>query len=145
MGLDGDLRARGDRFLGILNGLDTDLWDPATDAALPATYSRDDRTGKAACRAALLEELGLGPADDRPVLSMIGRLDRQKGFDLLADATPALLERGFRLAVLGTGSPEVVAPLRPSPTRRRVEAGLRWSTASTATWPGRCTQARTAF
>ena len=103
---------QGDRFLGILNGLDTDLWDPATDAALPATYSRDDRTGKAACRAALLEELGLGPADDRPVLSMIGRLDRQKGFDLLADATPALLEQGFRLAVLGTGSPEVVAPLR---------------------------------
>jgi starch synthase len=112
MGLDADLRARGDRFFGILNGLDTDLWDPASDAALPATYSRDDRAAKAACRAGLLEELGLDPADDRPVLSMIGRLDRQKGFDLLAVATPALLEQGFRLAILGTGSPEVVAPLR---------------------------------
>ena len=112
MGLDADLRAKGDRFFGILNGLDTDLWDPATDAALPASYSREDRTGKAECRRALLDELGLDSSDDRPVLSMIGRLDRQKGFDLLADATPALLERGFRLAILGTGSPEVVAPLR---------------------------------
>lgn len=112
MGLDGDLRARGDRFFGILNGLDTDLWDPATDATLPAAYSLDNRAGKATCRASLLDELGLDPADDRPLLSMIGRLDRQKGFDLLAAATPALLEQGFRFAILGTGSPEVVAPLR---------------------------------
>ncbi len=112
MGLDGNLRAKGDRFFGILNGLDTELWDPATDDALPDRYSRENRAGKAVCRSALLEELGLDPADARPVLAMIGRLDRQKGFDLLAAATPALLERGFRLAVLGTGNPEVVEPLR---------------------------------
>jgi starch synthase len=112
MGLDDALRARGGTFIGILNGLDTDLWDPATDAALAATYARADRSGKARCRAALLTELGLDPADDRPVLSMIGRLDRQKGFDLLAAAAPTLLSRGLRLAVLGSGSPDVVAPLR---------------------------------
>ena len=112
MGLDSDLRAKGDRFFGILNGLDTDLWDPATDASLPARYSRENRSGKAECRRSLLAELGLDPADDRPVLAMIGRLDRQKGFDLLADATPALLERGFRLAVLGTGTPDVGDRLR---------------------------------
>ena len=112
MGLDDHLRGRGDGFFGILNGLDTDLWDPATDEALPALYSRENRSGKAACRRAVLEELGLDPSDERPVLSMIGRLDRQKGFDLLAAATPELLERGFRLAVLGTGAPDVVAPLR---------------------------------
>jgi starch synthase len=112
MGLDDALRARGDTFVGILNGIDTDLWDPATDAALAAPYSRADRSGKARCRAALLTELGLDPADDRPVLSMIGRLDRQKGFDLLAAAAPGLLSRGIRLAVLGSGSPDVVAPLR---------------------------------
>jgi starch synthase len=112
MGLEDGLRARGDRFLGILNGLDTDLWNPATDAALPATYSAEDRSGKATCRSSLLTELGLDPADPRPVLSMVGRLDRQKGFDLLAEATPALLDGGFRLAVLGSGNYDVVAPLR---------------------------------
>ncbi|MEZ0241521.1 MAG: glycogen synthase [Chloroflexota bacterium] len=112
MGLDGALRAREVDFFGIVNGLDTDLWDPATDAALPSRYSSADRSGKAACRAGLLAELGLDPADPRPVLAMIGRLDRQKGFDLLAEATPALLVDGFRLAVLGSGNPEVVAPVR---------------------------------
>jgi len=112
MGLDAALRARGDRFFGILNGLDTDLWDPATDPALPATYSRADRSGKARCRAALLEEIGLDPVDPRPVLAMVGRLDQQKGFDMLAAATPALLELGVRLAVLGSGNHDVVAPLK---------------------------------
>jgi starch synthase len=112
MGLDDALRDRGDRFLGILNGLDTDLWDPATDAALAEGYSRENRGGKVACRAALLAELGLETGKDEPVLAMIGRLDRQKGFDLLAAAAPQLLDRGIHLAILGSGSPEVVAPLR---------------------------------
>jgi len=112
MGLDASLRARGDRFIGILNGLDTDLWDPATDTALTAGYSRENRSGKSSCRAALLAELGLQARDDEPILAMIGRLDRQKGFDLLAAAAPDLLARGFRLAVLGSGNPDVVAPMR---------------------------------
>jgi starch synthase len=112
MGLDDALRGRGDRFVGILNGLDTDLWNPATDDSLVAGYSRENRAGKSACRAALLAELGLEASDEQPVLAMIGRLDRQKGFDLLAAAAPELLARGARLAVLGSGSHEVVEPLR---------------------------------
>jgi starch synthase len=112
MGLDGDLRARGDRFFGILNGLDTDLWNPATDTSLPAKFSAADRSGKATCRAELLTELGMDPADRGPLLSMIGRLDRQKGFDLLAAAAPALVKRGVRLGILGSGSPELVGSLR---------------------------------
>jgi starch synthase len=112
MGLDSALRARGDAFFGILNGLDTDLWNPATDKSLPATYSAENRLGKATCRAELLRELGMDPADRGPLLSMIGRLDRQKGFDLLAAAAPALVKRGVRLGVLGSGSPELVSSLR---------------------------------
>jgi starch synthase len=112
MGLDGTLKARGDRFFGILNGLDTDLWNPATDAALAAGYARENRSGKARCRAALLAELGLETENDEPLLAMIGRLDRLKGFDLLAAAAPALLGRGIKLAVLGSGNPEIVAPMR---------------------------------
>ena len=112
MGLDGRLRARGDRFFGILNGLDADLWDPATDAVLAAPYSRADRRGKAVCRTDLLDRVGFDPADDRPVLGMIGRLDPQKGFDLLAEAAPALLAEGFRLVVQGSGPAELIGELR---------------------------------
>ena len=112
MGLDGGLRDRGDRFFGILNGLDTDLWDPATDPTIAAPYSRDDRSGKAACRADLLGRLGMDAADRGPVLGMIGRLDPQKGFDLLAEAAPALLADGIRLVVQGSGPAELVAGLR---------------------------------
>jgi len=112
MGLDEALRSRGDRFFGILNGLDTELWDPETDGVLAARYSRDDRSGKAACRADLLSRVGFDPADAGPVLGMIGRLDPQKGFDLLAEAAPALLDDGFRLVVQGSGPAQLVSGLR---------------------------------
>ena len=112
MGLDGALRAKGDRFFGILNGLDTKVWDPATDADQAAPYTRGDRSGKAACRADLLTRIGFDPDDDGPVIGMIGRLDPQKGFDLLADAAPTLLERGARLVVQGSGHPELADPFR---------------------------------
>jgi starch synthase len=118
MGLDPALRSRGDRFFGILNGLDTELWDPATDGVLAAPYSREDRSGKAACRADLLTRLGMDPADDGPVLGMIGRLDPQKGFDLVAGAAPDLLSDGFRLVVLGSGPAELVSGLRVLATAR---------------------------
>jgi starch synthase len=112
MGLDGLLRAKGDRFVGILNGLDNEVWDPARDPALAAPYSRADRSGKATCRADLLARNGMDPADPGPVIGMIGRLDPQKGFDLLAAAAPDLLARGARLVVQGAGDPALADPFR---------------------------------
>jgi len=111
-GLDRAMRGKGDRYRGILNGLDTTVWNPATDTDLAATYGPDDLSGKAACRADLLTRLGFDPVDNAPVLGMIGRLDPQKGFDLLADAAPRLLAAGARLAVQGSGDPKIAADLR---------------------------------
>ncbi len=117
-GLDGALRARGDRFGGILNGLDTDVWDPARDRDLAATYSWHDLAGKAVDRRDLLEGLGMDAGDPGPLLGMIGRLDPQKGFDLLAGAAERLVDRGARFVVLGAGDPELVAGLRAHAARR---------------------------
>ncbi len=111
-GLDGDLRSLGDRFSGILNGIDPDLWDPRTDAALASPYGRGSLGGKAECRRDLLERVGFDPFDDGAVLAMIGRLDPQKGFDLLAVAADDLLAAGNRLIVLGTGNPALAEPIR---------------------------------
>jgi starch synthase len=112
-GLNDALAAKGDRFVGILNGLDTEVWDPATDADLAAPFSAADRSGKAVCRADLLERLGFDPADHgSAVLGMIGRLDPQKGFDLLHDAAPRLLAGGARIVVQGSGDPQLAAGLR---------------------------------
>jgi starch synthase len=111
-GLNDALAAKGDRFVGILNGLDTVVWDPATDRDLAATYSAADLRGKAACRRDLLERCGFDPDDDGIVFGMIGRLDPQKGFDLLHGAAPRLLDAGARLVVQGSGSPELADGFR---------------------------------
>jgi starch synthase len=112
MGLDGALRAKGDRYLGILNGIDPDVWNPATDEALAVPYDLASLRRKATCRADLLERNGMDPADDGIVLGMIGRLDPQKGFDLLADGAPALLEAGARIVVQGSGHASLADPFR---------------------------------
>jgi starch synthase len=112
MGLDPALRAKGDRFLGILNGIDPGVWDPATDSALAERYSRAAPAGKAACRTDLLARNGMDPDDPGPVLGMIGRLDPQKGFDLLADGTPAMLAAGARIIVQGSGQASLADPFR---------------------------------
>ncbi|HYM82805.1 MAG TPA: glycogen/starch synthase [Candidatus Dormibacteraeota bacterium] len=111
-GLEDVLRAKGDRFVGILNGLDPVLWDPATDRVLAARYDRADRTGKAICRRDLLERVEMDPDDDGAVLGAVGRLDPQKGFDLVAGAGEALLRAGARLVIQASGHPEIADGLR---------------------------------
>lgn len=116
-GLEGDLAARGDRFSGILNGLDQEIWDPATDPALAAHYSAASLVGKAACRADLLQSIGLDPTDPSAVLGVIGRLDPQKGFDLVAGAAQRLVARGARLVVLGSGDASLLEGIRAEAAR----------------------------
>jgi starch synthase len=111
-GLDTVLRARGDRFDGILNGLDTTGWDPATDGSIAARFDRTDLTGKAACRRDLLVRLGMDPLDDDPIVGAVGRLDPQKGFDLVVEAAPELLRLGVRIVVQASGDPTIATGLR---------------------------------
>lgn len=99
-GLDGVIRSRADRLFGILNGIDTDGWDPARDPALAKPYSAP--AGKTPNRKALRAEFGL-PDSDGPLCIVVSRMTQQKGLDLLLEALPVLLERGGQLAVLGSG------------------------------------------
>ena len=111
-GLDGFLRDRVARLVGIVNGIDAEAWDPARDAALPARFSARDLRGKARCRAALANELGLEVAADIPIAVAVSRLSGQKGLDLCADLVPVLDELPCTLAILGSGDPALEARLR---------------------------------
>jgi len=118
-GVDDLLRGLGKRYVGIMNGIDSALWDPAADPVQAAPFSGRDLTGKAACKADLLARHGLAPGVGRgwdgrgaPLMGLVGRLDPQKGFDLLTGAAPALLRMGVRLIVLGTGDARLVAGLQ---------------------------------
>lgn len=101
-GLEGVIRGRAGALSGILNGVDTAVWNPATDPLIAANYSAEDLSGKAVDAAALREEFGLDP-DGGPLCIVVSRLTRQKGLDLLLAALPALIAGGGQLAVLGTG------------------------------------------
>jgi starch synthase len=106
-GLDGCLRARSGVLTGILNGADYADWNPQSDAFIPARYSSADLDGKATCKRQLLEEFGL-PADavDRPLLGIVSRFTRQKGFDILAEVAARIVAEDVYLVALGTGDPE---------------------------------------
>ena len=107
--LDGFLAHEVKRLVGIVNGIDDKAWDPATDPALPANYSRDNLAGKAKCRAALAQELGLSLESDQPLVAAIARMTGQKGLDLVKDAIPHLHRLGAKLVVLGSGEPDLEA------------------------------------
>ncbi len=103
MGLEGVLRARCRDLFGILNGIDTQSWNPGSDPYLPARFQRQDKGGKALCKAQLQMEMGLYPAPETFLLAMISRLVTQKGVDLVLDILPDLLRRGVQFVLLGSG------------------------------------------
>ncbi|MGN6111056.1 MAG: glycogen synthase GlgA [Kofleriaceae bacterium] len=103
---DGFLRWDVKRLVGIVNGIDAASWDPASDPALPAAFSRQDLAGKQVCRRAVAREAGLGElAEDAPLLGVIARMTDQKGLDLVAEIAPELGTLGAKLVVLGAGEP----------------------------------------
>lgn len=110
--LDGVLRRRREALQGIVNGIDTDHFNPETDPAIAQNFSVSDRSGKAICKAKLQEELGLTVRDDQPLMTMVTRLTRQKGMDLVIYALDRILSNGVQVAVLGTGDYEYENALR---------------------------------
>ncbi|MCB8878748.1 glycogen synthase GlgA [Acidisoma cellulosilytica] len=105
MGLDGLLRGRGTALSGILNGIDTDVWNPETDAALPQRFSEGRLNDRTANKAALCARFGLEP--DRLLFGIVSRLTTQKGLDLLPASLSTLRAIGASVVVLGAGAPEL--------------------------------------
>lgn len=105
-GLEGLVKAKADRLVGILNGIDTDFWSPSKSKWLEANYSTRDISGKRHCKRALQSELGLAVDDQAPLIIFIGRLTEQKMADVLCKCLPALLagESDRQFALLGQGN-----------------------------------------
>ena len=107
-GFDGVLRGRAADLVGILNGIDTTAWDPATDPFLPAHFAIANLAGKRDAKRAVLQRYGLRIDDTlikRPLVGMVSRMVDQKGFDLIAAALDDLARMDISLVVLGTGDP----------------------------------------
>lgn len=108
LGLEGVLAEKRDagRLSGILNGVDYAVWDPSVDELLPSRYSPQDMSGKADCKAALMERSGLTGGAEVPLIGIVSRLADQKGFDLLSEKADEIVGLGASLVVLGTGQEE---------------------------------------
>jgi starch synthase len=102
-GMEGVLADRRNELSGILNGIDTTVWNPATDSQLKTCYDSDMLARKADNKKQLQADCGLTSNEAGPLLGMISRLVDQKGFDIVAGALPQLMAKGFSLVVLGTG------------------------------------------
>jgi len=102
-GLDGVLRERSQDLVGILNGIDTALWDPRRDPHLPYRFGASELEGKAKCKAALQAELGLEARAQAPLLGLVSRFAYQKGIDIFVDALHRVLKLDLQVAVLGSG------------------------------------------
>ena len=126
-GLEGVLRERSQSVIGILNGIDDSLWNPATDPLIAAHYSSDDLAGKRENKKALLRKYELdGSNPEWPLLAMISRIDVQKGFDLVFSVLEYLLSKDLYFILLGAGHKETEAYLRSIIDRYPGKAGMRF-------------------
>jgi len=124
MGLEGLIAARGDVVHGIVNGIDTAIWDPATDPYIPAKYALRALGGRRRNRAAVEQAFGLDPGAG-PIHCVISRLTWQKGMDVLATMIDELVLGGGRLAVLGSGDAALEQAFRAAAQRHPGRVGVR--------------------
>jgi len=103
-GLESILRQRSGDLFGILNGVDYDEWNPATDSHIAAHYSKDNLAGKKECRRDLLHAFGFeGVSDETAVIGVVSRLATQKGFDFIVEIMDKLVQEDMVLMILGNG------------------------------------------
>ena len=106
-GLEGVLSSISGRLEGILNGVDYEAWDPATDKLIAANYTPENLKGKETCKKALLQRMGVQNPDlTRPVMGIVSRFAAQKGFDLIAEVAENIAKTDLYVVALGTGEPE---------------------------------------
>jgi starch synthase len=118
MALDGLLRARASIVQGIVNGIDDEVWNPATDPAVAQNYSALRIDMRVRNKTALQTQMGLTPGVDRPLFAVVSRLSDQKGLDLLLAALPDLVAKGGQLALLGSGDGSLEAGFAGAAARR---------------------------
>ena len=120
-GLDGVVQTRAEDLVGLINGVDTAIWNPATDEQLPARYSRQNMSGKKVCRAELLKRCGFTGAFKGPIFGVVARLAAQKGVDLILANRDFFQANDVRLVLLGSGDrrleEEVRALAREAPAK----------------------------
>ena len=126
-GLEGVLRKRAVDVVGIMNGVDVTVWNPATDAFLPARYSSEDLSGKAECKAELQRECGLPVAKDAPLVGSVGRLTEQKGLSLVLDCVEDVLASNpdCQFVFLGAGNQSIEQALEDLGSRLPRNVGVR--------------------
>ncbi|MFD1107609.1 glycogen synthase GlgA [Sphingobium olei] len=124
MGLDGLINGRVDRLHGILNGIDTQVWNPATDPLLPKSYQARSLAARSANRRALERRFGLD-ADAGPIFVIISRLTWQKGLDLMVDTIDHLVGLGGKLVVLGSGDAPLEGAFLSAAERHRGRVGVQ--------------------
>jgi starch synthase len=126
-GLEDLLKERSNALVGIRNGIDDELWNPAEDQLIPFVYSVSDLTGKQKDKQALFDRFGLNKNHlEWPVLAMISRIDIQKGFDLVVSVLDYLLSKDLYFVLLGSGNRETEGYLRTIIEQHRGKAGMRF-------------------